>query len=176
MKMRPQRLFIALPFPDPVKAALNETVADLKAQGVTGNYSRPENYHITLVFVGETTQGKEIIEAVKEVSFTPFSVELDGGGHFRDLYWVGLKPSEELNEYVRRLRMALDRAGISYDRKGFKPHVTVLRRAVPLKEGAAISLSVSKASMEVTHISVMRSERIHGVLTYPEVGGADAVR
>lgn len=168
------RLFLAIRFSDDMKAAIGSTVADLKQQGVTGNYTRPENFHITLAFIGESTQIRKISEAVKQVAFTPYMVQLGRGGHFRDLYWVGLKHSDALNQYVHNLRRALDDAGIDYDRKKFRPHITVVRRARAANEDSPITLHVPETSMNVTRVSLMKSERIRGKLTYTEVAGFPA--
>lgn len=168
------RLFLAIRFSDEMKAAVGSTITDLKQQGVTGNYTRPENLHITLAFIGESTQVREISSAVKNVDFTPYVVELGHGGHFKDLYWIGLKHSDPLFEYVHCLRAELDRAGIDYDRKKFRPHITVVRRARAANEDSPIVLHVPKAKMKVTRVSLMKSERIRGKLTYTEVAGFPA--
>lgn len=168
------RLFLAIRFSDEMKLAIGSTISDLKQQGVTGNFTRPENLHITLAFIGESTQVRRISEAVRGVDFTPYVVELGKGGHFRDLYWVGLKHSDPLYQYVRQLRQALDDAGIDYDRKKFRPHITVVRQARPANEDSPIVLNIPKAGMKVTRVSLMKSERIRGKLTYTEVAGFPA--
>lgn len=165
------RLFLAIRFSDEFKTAIGSTITDLKGQGVSGNFTRPENLHLTLAFIGESTQVREISKAVKEIDFTPYFVELGGGGHFRDLYWIGLKNSPKLTSYVRRLRTALDEAGIDFDHKKFRPHITVVRRA---RADAPIVLKVPEAKMKVTRVSLMKSERIRGKLTYTEVAGFPA--
>jgi len=48
------RLFIALPLTDPVLPALAELTQKLKADGIRGNFTRPENLHLTLHFLGES--------------------------------------------------------------------------------------------------------------------------
>lgn len=168
------RLFLAIRFSNNMKTAIGSTITDLKQQGVTGNYTRPENLHLTLAFIGESTQVRRISETVKQVAFTPFTLQLGHGGHFRDLYWIGLKHSDALNQYVQDLRRALDDAGIDYDRKKFRPHITVVRRARTANEDSPITLHVPEAGMNVTRVSLMKSERIRGKLTYTEVAGFPA--
>lgn len=48
------RLFVAILFPEPVRKALMDTMAQMRAQGAHGNFTRPENLHLTLAFLGET--------------------------------------------------------------------------------------------------------------------------
>lgn len=45
------RLFIAIQVEDKILDALTDFQDDLKALGVTGNYTKRENLHITLAFV-----------------------------------------------------------------------------------------------------------------------------
>lgn len=47
------RLFIAIQFEEKILDALNDFQDDLKEKGVTGNYTKRENLHITLAFIGE---------------------------------------------------------------------------------------------------------------------------
>ena len=47
------RLFIAIHFPDEIKAILAEIRDSLKEAALQGNFSLDENLHLTLVFLGE---------------------------------------------------------------------------------------------------------------------------
>ena len=51
------RLYIAIQFEEKILDALNDFQDDLKAQGVTGNYTKRKNLHITLAFIGEYGKG-----------------------------------------------------------------------------------------------------------------------
>ncbi len=54
------RLFIAIQFDKNILDALTDFQADLKSQGVTGNYTRRENLHITLIRKYSCRGGKGI--------------------------------------------------------------------------------------------------------------------
>ena len=83
------RLFIAIQFEEKILDALNDFQDDLKEKGVTGNYTRRENLHITLAFIGEYGNPHDVLEAMEQVGFGPFDIALDGVGSFGDLFWVG---------------------------------------------------------------------------------------
>ena len=83
------RLFIAIQFEEKILDALNDFQDDLKEKGVTGNYTRRENLHITLAFIGEYGNPHDVLEAMEQVGFRPFDIALDGVGSFGDLFWVG---------------------------------------------------------------------------------------
>ena len=54
------RLFIAIQFEENILDALTDFQADLKRQGVTGNYTRRENLHISLIRKYSCRGGREI--------------------------------------------------------------------------------------------------------------------
>ena len=109
---------------------------------------------------------------MKTVSFTPFELSLNGFGNFGDLWWAGLENSPALQSVVRRIRRALSDHQIPFDRKNFRPHITLLRKA--RAEHGAAAVSLQPAGMEVTTISLMRSDRgKHGML-YTEIGRIEA--
>ena len=49
------RLFIAIQLDERVKNALEHMQTALRKQRVAGNYTRAENLHLTLAFIGEYT-------------------------------------------------------------------------------------------------------------------------
>ena len=160
------RLFIAIRFPENIKKALSDTAADLRRHGVRGNFSRSENLHLTLVFLGEVKSPEGVLKAVDRVSFTPVHLELGEGGSFGDLYWVGLKESPELKGYVERLRAQLKKDGIWFDGKPFRAHITIVRRA---RNAENAKLHVRDEAFTAKKVSLMKSERIGGKLIYTEI-------
>ena len=160
------RLFIAIRFPENIKDALSDTIKDLRARGVSGNFSRAENLHLTLTFLGEVESPKIVCAAMDKVSAAPIRLGLGQGGSFKDLYWVGLKESPELKDYVKRLRAQLKRDGIWFDGKAFNPHITILRRA---RNAEGVKICVRNEAFTAKKISLMKSERIDGKLVYTEI-------
>jgi 2'-5' RNA ligase len=59
------RLFIAIHFSPGVREVLLSAIDSLRAQAVSGNFTRPENLHLTLAFIGDRTTrfGREAIDA-----------------------------------------------------------------------------------------------------------------
>ena len=79
------RLFIAIQFEENILDALTDFQADLKSQGVTGNYTRRENLHITLSFIGDYGTPDEVLDAMEQVDFRTLEISLDGVGSFGEL-------------------------------------------------------------------------------------------
>lgn len=159
------RLFIAVTLSEPMRKALTETMHELKQRGVRGRYTPVENLHMTLCFIGESRELPRIVETMDKVVFEAFSLQLSELGSFGDLLWVGLRGDEKLYAPVRALRRELDEAGISYDRKKFRPHITLIRKTL----GDIGKISPPSAEMRVTKISLMRSDRQNNQMVYTEI-------
>lgn len=165
------RLFIAIQFEEKILDALEDFQDDMRAQGVTGNYTRRENLHITLAFIGDYGNTDKVLDAVEQADFRPFDISLEGVGAFGELFWAGIAENPELTGYVKRLRRELAAQGIPYDKKKFSPHITLIRK-VSYRNGKAIPVSEAlKGSMRVTRVSLMKSERGKQGMIYTELGG-----
>ena len=158
------RLFIAIKLDDEMIDALGALQSDLQFCGMQGRYTREENMHLTLAFIGEYPDPQSVLDALENVRVRPFEICLDGAGHFDDLWWAGIRSSEDLNTLVKQVRHALAEAGIPFDRKRFKPHITLVRSA--RWHGDQLeSLNVEPVRMTVDRISLMRSDRgKHGMI------------
>lgn len=172
------RLFIAICLNDEMKSALRSMQTAMRSCGVRGNYTRPENLHLTLVFIGEYDDPAKVLEVIRSTELRPFELRLSGAGSFRRLWWAGIDGSAALAAYARRLRRALDEAGIPYDRKKFSPHITLIRTPVcrgDMTEAevlAAVSRpagAASPACMTVERASLMRSDRGERGMIYTEL-------
>ena len=162
------RLFISINLNDDMIEALEDIQGSLKLSGIRGNYTRRENMHLTLAFIGEYPDPEDVMDALGNVSFYPFDISLSGYGNFGDLWWAGTDASSPLEAVARRVRRALSDAGIPFDKKKFRPHITILRRAE--LSGRMPSLKVPSAKMRVEKISLMRSDRGKNGMIYTEIG------
>ena len=122
------RLFIAIQLNDEMKDALQEMQNYMRSRGVKGNFTKRDNLHLTLAFIGEFDEPEAVLDAIERVGLRPFDISLSGIGSFRNLWWAGINGGPALQSFARRLRRELDNAGIPYDRKRFSPHITLIRR------------------------------------------------
>ncbi|MCI0753958.1 RNA 2',3'-cyclic phosphodiesterase [Teichococcus vastitatis] len=132
------RLFVALPIPE----ELREQLADL-AGGIPGaRWVPPENYHLTLRFIGEVDgwQADEVDEALANIRARPFAMQPGGLGLFEKAgrltsLHVTVKRSERLLHLQSKVEQALQRAGLPPERRRFAPHITLARteKAAPDK-------------------------------------------
>ena len=60
------RLFVAICFSDEIKALLSSVCQKLKTQSLSGNFTRPENLHMTLAFIGESNRVAAVKSAMQQ--------------------------------------------------------------------------------------------------------------
>ena len=160
------RLFIAIQLSDAMKDTLTAVQEKMYAYGVRGNFTPRENMHLTLAFIGEYPDKEQVLDALSSVSFSSFSIALKGMGCFRNLWWAGMEESAALITVMRRIRRALAKNNIPFDKKRFSPHITLIRKAV----GTMPGIQLNTVSMPVERISLMRSDRGKRGMIYTEVG------
>ena len=168
------RLFIAINFDGEVIDDLVRLQTELRDCGAEGNFTRPENLHLTLAFIGEYGNPDDVLDVMETVPFRPIPLKVEGLWHFRDMYFARMGHVPELERYVRRLRRALSENGIPFDRKKFSPHITLIRK-VSFKDGVPgevpehlnVRETVAKA------VSLMHSERGKRGMIYTEIGSID---
>ena len=167
------RLFIAIQFSDDLLNTLQTAQNDLRNCGVRGNYTKKENLHLTLAFIGDYPDPDQVLDIMETVSFEPFSIRLSGFGTFRGIFWAGIHENTALKTYVRRLRHALAENAIPFDKKRFSPHITLVRK--PVWQHTPPEIVIPKQKMTVRSISLMRSDRGKNGMIYTEVGRIDAI-
>ena len=163
------RLFIAIQLSNGIRNSLSAVQMYLRDHGVRGNYTKLENLHLTLAFIGEYSDPDFVLEVIHSVPFTPFPLRIEGFGNFGDLYWCGIGGNDDLLSYVKRLRRALAESGVPFDRKKFSPHITLIRKAEYDRRGGFPGVAVPDVSMRVSGISLMRSDRTKSGMVYTEV-------
>ncbi len=164
------RLFIAINFDENMTDALIEMQDDLMRCKVDGNFTREENLHMTLAFIGDSDEPEKIEEVMKSVSFRGFTIKVSGTRRFKDMIFANVEDNKDLTDYVKRLRHALSENDIDFDKKKFMPHVTLVRKATGNKEYQIQSDSFVEESMRVNGISLMKSEKGKHGMIYTEIG------
>lgn len=159
------RIFIAIRFTEAFKYSILDAQDGLREYGVRGNYTQPENLHLTLAFIGETERVAEIKTAVDAVKFEPFVIRTGKLGCFNGrsrVLWLGIEGEDKVKTIAQQLRRNLDKCGIDYAKGKFCPHITLVRQPSEMP----LDVEVESESMTVSEISVMNSERINGRLVY----------
>lgn len=177
------RLFIAINFEQEIKNYLVETITRLKSQSVQGNFTREENLHLTVIFLGEVSIGHlvNVKQAMDKITARSFLLNLNGFGYFKrsdgDIYWVGVEDNETLLAIYNKLYQELTFEGFTLEKRLYKPHLTLGRKIVLPKHFKLEEFSQTFLAQKtmVDKISLMKSERINGKLIYTEIYAKDLV-
>lgn len=175
--MNKMRLFIAIKFSPEIERILTDLQSNMKESGIIGNYTSRQNLHLTLAFIGEYNDPGIVMETLRKVIFKPFRLTLEEKtGNFGDILWVGIQKNAVLMSLDQKIRKALDDYGIHYDRKTFRPHITIIRKArVYSKHEKYINeIMLERGTMIVERFSLMQSQRIEGKLVYTELDCVNA--
>ena len=166
------RLFTAIHFNDETIRELLRVQRELKSIEPDCNYSRVENLHLTIEFLGECDRKMQYAAclAMDELKLSPFEISVGRMGRFGSgkdgMVWAGVE-SEGLIELKQALDNALDARKVHYEKKEFTPHITLVRQcAISQRELDRIPIS---ARCMIDGVSLMLSTRERGKLIYTEL-------
>lgn len=123
------RLFIGIEIPDDVGGRLQSLKTGLKK----ARWIEPDNYHITLRFIGDIDDAiaTDISDLLDRVRKRQFSLTLDGlgvfGGKKPRAVWARVVPNPALSALQMDLEQVCQRAGLKPETRKYTPHITVAR-------------------------------------------------
>lgn len=184
------RAFFALDLPEAVRRACASLARELRARpdGDGVRWVRPENFHLTLRFLGnvEAERLGELAARVRAATadVSPFRAALGALDAFPPrrprVVAVGVEPEAPLCELAARVEAGVVEAGLAPERRRLRPHVTLGRvrsRRAPSLEGAASDGS----DWPVREVVLLRSDLGRDGSTYTHLerialGAPDAPR
>jgi len=128
-----------------------------------------ENFHFTLQFLGEVSEeiSQKIIQALRKIEFSSFSVNLKGVGAFPKsksprVVWVGTDNDggNMLIQLSKKVEKALEPLGFFSD-KPFRPHITVFRikkKIGDITNELNSQKTIDFGMQEVTNLKLKKSE------------------
>ncbi|MYG41016.1 MAG: RNA 2',3'-cyclic phosphodiesterase [Nitrospira sp. SB0677_bin_15] len=169
------RTFLAIDLPSSLQLAIVQHIRPVKRELPRLSWSKPENLHINLKFLGDTTESqvdqirRAVESAISRVS--PFVVELKGFGVFPDdrsprVLWIGLDGAlEHLIALAGCVGQAVVPLGFHQEDRPFRPHLTVARvkkdrRAVSrtLHGLGAFTAPFFCGSLSIERVTLFKSE------------------
>jgi RNA 2',3'-cyclic 3'-phosphodiesterase len=137
------RLFVALEMPEAVRENLTaaqqqlqkKVQKDLQAAGVELRWVRPDNFHLTLKFIGQasTAELAAIMEELQGVRAEgAVKATIRGLGYASNakrggVLWATMEASTFLKMLAAQIDRRLARLGISAEERAFVPHLTLAR-------------------------------------------------
>lgn len=161
------RLFVAATLPPHICQSLIAAQNALRQQG-TGCFTRPENLHLTLAFIGESQRLAEAKTALKTLHIPSFTLSVEHIGTFGDLYWAGVHLSQPLQQAQQQVADALRTAGFILEERSYRPHLTLCRqyRAFNTLDVNAVEAALGSSSCRIRQLVLMESHRPAGKLVY----------
>ncbi|MTI68813.1 MAG: RNA 2',3'-cyclic phosphodiesterase [Firmicutes bacterium] len=176
------KTFIAMEFDRELKDNIGKIQLKLKDKSEKGSWVYVDNLHLTLKYLGNTTQ--RAIEDVKSVlgniakENKPLSFTLGELGFFpgRDILrvvYLNLDgETNELLELFKQVEMDMRNIGFSKERKRFKPHITLGRNILFDSTFYNIKTLIKKElsyNFKLKTITLMKSEYKEGKRIYTPI-------
>jgi len=166
------RCFIAINLEDSLKREISESTAGLRKGEWDVRWVSTENLHITLKFLGETSEGmlQDIKEKLLQASACckPFDIRLCGVGVFPDekrprVIWIDLLDSDGLVRLKEEIEKSMADLGFEKEARPFSPHLTIGRVKTPKGKDSLLSAVRTLKDREFGNIrvegfSLMRSD------------------
>ncbi|MDD3920215.1 MAG: RNA 2',3'-cyclic phosphodiesterase [Eubacteriales bacterium] len=168
------RMFFAAPLPRDVRRTLSEAQSRLISLSPGARFVPPENFHITMQFIGESNAIAEAATACREAvrGISPISLKLGEYGCFSqgsgNTGFMGLTGNcKELELLYRSLQTALLEQGFSLGRQRFVPHITLARGLALEQDAASVMEGAGNAHpFTVSELALFESKNINGHMVY----------
>lgn len=177
---RMERLFLAVPLTDAARVEIQDGLRSVLAgSDLPGRAVHPDNWHLTLRFLGDTEEEHRIrlVEELPGVDLGPgFMLEFGGLGAFprpdrARVLWLGVEHgAAELSRLAATVEQAVRRGGYPAEEKPFRAHLT-LSRIQPPRSVAALVAGGARLDvrMPVDRVVLFRSHLGRGRPRYEEV-------
>jgi len=162
------RAFVAVDLPEAIKAAISEqqhalrrALSALQVRNDDAKWTRPEGIHLTLKFLGETSE-RQVTQVTGvlagQESFEPFDLQVKGFGFFPDarrprVLWVGVE-TPALAQLASRVEQACVSLGFAPEGRAFSPHLTLARFKVPRSRPELVALLEAKRELTLGQFQV----------------------
>lgn len=134
-------------------------------------WTKPENYHVTVCFLGESDRHPidEIIQKLSKEKIPPFWIQIQQLGFFMNgknsnVMWAGIE-SPEIHAFRKTIQSLMSSFGYQEDFKSFQPHITLGRIKNPVaaelhQERIATTLDQCKITQFGLYESILSIQNI----------------
>ena len=168
------RAFIGIPFSVEVKQYLEGIKKEILDNSIKANPSRMENFHLTLLFLGEINEKEQIdiesaLDSLEDIK--PFDIVLGKPGTFNkgkeSILWVGINEGfDDLKQLHKEVVRLVNDQGFDFPSNQYKPHITLARRVLFEDEFNIMKIKIKPIVVKVDKVHLYESHQINGVLTY----------
>jgi 2'-5' RNA ligase len=169
------RIFIGIPTDDVLKEKLNIKQQDIKDFIKQGKMTAYENFHLTMLFIGDMNEKDMHLMKEKLVlsllHTKSFYFVLNRLGSFKKgdtrIMWVGAKEHHELlQDLYQNIKQAVQQCHISFQDSPFHPHITLARQVKVKDDKRLENQSFESYPMKIGDVNIYLSSQVNGKLTY----------
>lgn len=125
------RLFLGIPLAAAIVERLSKTSARLRSKDDGLRWSASESWHITLQFLGKTSEEQYacVVGQLRELRFRAVPLRIESLGFFdrAGVFFAGVTASPELLELQQRVTAATSHCGFAPEDRPYHPHITLAR-------------------------------------------------
>lgn len=125
------RLFVGIPLAASVIDQLSSISLRHRVEGDGLRWSTPESWHITLQFLGNTSEKQYecVVARLHELHVAPIPIELDELGFFdrAGIFFAAVAPTAELLALQQRVTKTTIPCGFTQEDRPYRPHITLAR-------------------------------------------------
>ena len=172
MSERLIRTFVSVSVPREIVNIQSMLKSTIEPKGVKVRWVMNGKMHLTLKFLGNTTQGsidnlnEALFNAVKSAKVINLSISGTGAFPVKgrpNVLWLGIKGDiDELKQLTVNINNSLEPLGFITEKRDFLPHVTIARIKSNQKKIPNISnylnTTFTELPMKIVKISLMQSE------------------
>ncbi len=127
----PMRLFIGIALPSEVSARISAFTATLPPLPATLRWTSPAQWHITLQFLGATSDSQyaSVTQRLAQIASPPVPVSIQGADFFHraGIFYVAVVVSPELLALHKQIAAAMRECGFPPEDRPYSPHITLAR-------------------------------------------------
>ena len=134
---------------------------NLSKSGVKGNFTKKDNLHLTLLFLGELNKEEinQVEKIMDSIEFSDFTIEIKKLTSLKDMLVLEVE-SEKLMLLQKEIALKVSKTKINFDNKKYYPHITLVRKSNMMLEK---ELNINS---NVNSFYLYSSQRIDGNLVY----------
>jgi RNA 2',3'-cyclic 3'-phosphodiesterase len=170
------RIFIGIKLDTIAHNNIGKFLLPLKKVTTPIRWTKPQNVHITLKFIGDMNNDifKRMIQQLDSNSFkakltdNPMDIRLTGCGKFGrqenlNIFWIGIESNPQLQQLYQHIEDTLDKIDIPKEDRPFKPHITVGRNKKHFNFNSFYQMMAKHedqqiASINTSHFQVFKSD------------------
>lgn len=126
------RLFVGIDIDEAIRQRIVSFVQSVREAAPKARWVKPDTFHVTLKFLGETTKDREVIAPLHGVHLPGPQIRFCGTGFFPNprsarVFWIGIEADERLPSLAAAVDEAVANAGFEREAQRYKPHLTLAR-------------------------------------------------